>query len=63
MIQLKPNLAEAYYNRGNAFRDLGQLEMTVTGYDQAIEVKSDLAEAYNNRGNTLRDLGQPMIRP
>ena len=35
-IQLKPDYAEAYNNRGNALTDLGQLEEAVASYDQVI---------------------------
>ena len=35
-IQLKPDLAQAYCNRGVALTELGQLEAAVASYDQAI---------------------------
>jgi tetratricopeptide (TPR) repeat protein len=64
-IQLKPDSAEAYSNRGNALKELGQVEHAVASYDdavasydQAIQLKPDFAEAYYNRGNGLRDLGR-----
>ena len=47
MIQLKPDLAEAYINRGVALKKLGQLEAAVTSYDKAIELKPDLADPYS----------------
>jgi len=64
-IRLKPGFAEAYCNRGNALKELGQLESAVAryesavaNYDKAIRLKPDFAEAYYNRGNALKDLGQ-----
>jgi tetratricopeptide (TPR) repeat protein len=57
-IKLKPDLAEAYNNRGNAYGDLGQRQQAITDYNEAIRLKPDLAEAYNNRGKAYGDLGQ-----
>ena len=55
-IQLKPDLAVAYFNRGNAKRRLGQREDAIADFDKAIHYKPDLAEAYFNRGNVKRRL-------
>jgi len=57
-IELKPDYAEAYYNRGNALHALGRLEEVVASYTKAIEYKPDFVDAYNNRGNALAALGQ-----
>ena len=56
-IQLKPDYAEAYNNRGNALTDLGQLEEAVASYDQAIQIQPDLAEAHSNLSQVLLLLG------
>ncbi len=57
-IDLNPEFADAYYNRGNTLKDLGQLKAAVESYGKAVELNPEFAEAYNNRGNILRDLGQ-----
>ncbi len=57
-IQIKPDYADAYYNRGNALQKLGQLEAAVKSFDQAIQIKPDFVKAYSNRGNALQKLGQ-----
>ena len=57
-IRLKPDLAEAYNNRGVAKKDLGQREAAIADYDEAIRLKPNDAEAYNNRGNAKNNLGQ-----
>ena len=49
-IKLKPDLAEAYNNRGKAYGDLGQRQQAITDYNEAIRLKPDYAHAYNNRG-------------
>ena len=51
-IQLKPDHADAYFNRGNAKLDLEQYTAAINDYDKAIQLKPDLAEAYINRGVT-----------
>ena len=56
-IQLKPDYAQAYYNRGNVLTDLGQLEAAVDNYDQAIELQPDFAEAHWNLSLALLLLG------
>ena len=55
-IALKPDIAEAYNNRGNTLRDLKRFDEALASYDKASALKPDIAETYHNRGNTLRDL-------
>ena len=49
-IELNPNDAGAYNNRGGAKYELGQHRETIADYDKAIELNPSFAEAYNNRG-------------
>jgi len=55
-ITINPKIAFAYNNRGNAFRDLRQLDLALADYNQAIELKPDYAEAYYNRGDVYKIL-------
>ena len=55
-IEINPDNAAAYYNRGVALRDLNQHQAAIDSYDRAIAIKPDFAEACFNRGNALRDL-------
>ena len=57
-IELNPNLAAAYNNRGVAKRHLGQYEAAIADYDAALRLDSTYAEAYNNRGVAKGYLGQ-----
>ena len=50
-VELKPNYAEAYYNLGNTYRKLSDLNQAVTCYTKAIELKRDYTDAYNARGH------------
>jgi hypothetical protein len=55
-IQKNPKFAEAYNNRGNAYRDLNKLQKAFADYNQAIRLKKNYVKAYNNRGNIYYDL-------
>jgi len=57
-IQLDPESAKAYYGRGTAYLNLGQLERAMQEFDTAIGLVSQYAEAYNNRGVAYLRLGQ-----
>jgi len=50
-IELKPDYADAYNNRGNAYAAKGQHEQASADYTKAIELQPDYASVYNNRGN------------
>ena len=49
-ILLKPDLYEAYNNRGNVKLSSGQHEAAIIDFGEAINLKPDFAVAYNNRG-------------
>ena len=57
-IALKPDLAEAHYNLGNALRDNGQLDEAISSYKQALRLKPDFGKVHNNLGNVLKSTGQ-----
>ena len=60
-IELKPDCAEAYYDRGLAYHNLvyhslayfskGEYAQAIQDYTKAIELKPDYAEAYYARGS------------
>jgi len=56
-IALRPDFAEAYNNRGNAYVDQGKLDHAIADYDQAIALEPDYALAYYNRGVIYADKG------
>ena len=57
-IHLKPDLAEAYTNRGNVKVQLGRHVKAIADYDEAIRLKPDDDKAYSNRGVAKTDLGR-----
>ena len=54
---LKPDHADAYYNRGAVRHTLGRHDDALADYDHAIRLKPDHAEAYYNRGKAKADSG------
>ena len=57
-IQVNPDDAEAFFNRGNALYVLQQYQAAVESYDKAILLKPDFAETHHNRGSALSELQQ-----
>ena len=49
-IELNPNYANAYNNRGTAKNSLGQHVEAIADYDEVIRLNPDHALAYTNRG-------------
>jgi Flp pilus assembly protein TadD len=54
-IKQNPNQAEAYNNRGNAYRDVKNYQKAVQDYRKAIQLNPKFYQAYNNRGNAYFD--------
>ncbi|MGK7883070.1 MAG: tetratricopeptide repeat protein [Crocosphaera sp.] len=57
-VRFKPDLDDAWYNRGVALGKLGRLEDAIASYDKALEFKPDDHQAWYNRGNALGNLGR-----
>ena len=57
-LRLKPDYADAYSNRGIAYRNLGQHQRAIEDYNEAIRLNPNYAMAYSNRGIAYSSLGQ-----
>jgi len=57
MDELEAEFALAYFNRGNAKRNLGDFEGAIADYDEAIRLDPDGADAYTSRGLAKANLG------
>jgi protein O-GlcNAc transferase len=56
VLALKPDHADAWYNRGVALQELKRLDEALASYDRALALKPAYVEALNNSGNALREL-------
>jgi len=59
-IRINPVYAHAYYNRGIVYYTLGQKQLALEDFKEAIRIipkNPNYAEAYNNLGVTYTDLG------
>ena len=57
-IELKPDLAVAWFNKGAMLDRLGRYDEALESFEKAIELKPDLAEAWYNKGVALERLGR-----
>ena len=57
-MQLDPNYALAFSNRGNALRQLGRLDEALQSYQRAISLKANYAEALCNQAIALTGAGR-----
>ncbi|MGP0089283.1 MAG: tetratricopeptide repeat protein [Xanthobacteraceae bacterium] len=55
-LALRPNYAEALFNRGLTLQKLKRLDEALVSYDGALAVRPNYAEALCNRGVTLAEL-------
>ncbi len=53
--------ALGYLCRANAYRKLGQDQLAIEDYNEAIRMKPDFAESYASRGGTYSNLGQDQL--
>ena len=56
-LQIRPNWAEAYYERGFTYKMAGDANMAVAEYAKAIDINPKYARAYIDRGYARNDLG------
>ena len=55
VVELNPNNAVAYNNRGVAYDQRGRFDKAMKDYETSIALNPDFAEAYNNRGVAYRN--------
>jgi len=57
-IDLNPELAMSYNNRGNAYAKKGEYDMAIRDYNKAIDLNPELAKAYANCGLAYANKGE-----
>ena len=56
-LEVDPRFADAYSNRGNAYKASGHLALAIQDYNRSLELDPNIAETYYNRGNVYMDIG------
>ena len=56
-IELKPDYAHAYNNRGLSYHSLKNYEDAIADYTRALRIDPDYASPYYNRGRSYLELG------
>jgi len=49
-LDINPNYAETYNNRGNLYKDLQKYDLALSDYSKAIDINPNYAVAYLGRG-------------
>ncbi len=57
VLTLRPDICEAWNNKGIALCKIGHIDDAIDAYDQAIKIKPDYHEAWKNKSNALYSLG------
>ena len=57
-IQINPNVAGAFFIRGNVLKELERLDEALTSFDRAIALKPDFVDAFFSRGSVLQKLNR-----
>jgi tetratricopeptide (TPR) repeat protein len=58
LIKKFPNSATVFNIQGAVHKGLGQLDLSVAAYKNALAIKPDYSDAYNNMGITLQEQGK-----
>jgi tetratricopeptide (TPR) repeat protein len=56
-IEIDPNSAETYINRGFVYDSKGQCDLVISDYNRAIEINPRFAEAYFNKAVSSEKVG------
>ena len=58
-IELEPEMLEAYFERGNAFRNQNKYSEAIADYTKVIELDENFLQAYNNRAVAYNKIKNP----
>ena len=57
VLRRDPNNAQAWFNRGLIYQDLGVRDLAIAAYDRSLELSDDHVMAYHSRGNVYFEKG------
>ena len=52
-IKISPNYEEAHHKLGIVFKELGEIQKSISCYEKAIQINPNYVDAHNNIGNLL----------
>lgn len=58
VLKQQDDIFEAYFNRGNAYYNIGVYDKAIESYTKAIEIQPTLVDAFFNRGMVYHKLGK-----
>lgn len=58
-ISYKPEMFEAYGNRGNYYAMKGEIDKAIVDYNRALQINPDFKDAYLNLGKTQMQQKKP----
>ena len=58
ILEIDPNFANAHYNLGNIFKELGENQKAKSCYKKAIEINPNYVDAHSNLGTIFKELGE-----
>ena len=58
ILEIDPNFANAHYNLGNIFKELGENQKAKECYEKVIKINPNHADAHYNFGNIFKELGE-----
>ena len=57
-IEIKPDFAQAWYNKAITYSVMGHVQDEINCYDKAIEINPEYAEAWSNKSSALGRAGR-----
>ncbi|MDX1576005.1 MAG: tetratricopeptide repeat protein, partial [Kiloniellales bacterium] len=57
VLRHDPENAQAWFNRGLIYQDMGVWDLAIAAYDRSLELSADQVMAYHSRGNTHFEKG------
>jgi protein O-mannosyl-transferase len=61
VVEKYPQVAHAYWMRGNVYKEYKQHQLAISDYDKAIELNPKFAKAYFNRAGSKSSLNQHQL--
>ena len=58
-VEINPSYSDAYFNLGNIYQQLNQIDESINSYKKSIELNPKFPEAHNNLGNIYQQLFMP----